>query len=213
MPEYKNPELRNIREGVFEPISWGEFQKFLEVAYDREHKALLVFAYVTGIRPSELGIVKEEIYKEGVWLKTAIRTTKRGVRRILYLPLCNKEMEELWLWIKEKTFPKEYIFPSFVRVRNPREKFMHLNEKCGIGRWVEGKFYPLSFYLLRHNILTLLAQNGANFLELQMFKGAKLDERIWGTVAPYVHVSQDLGKRIGRILKKILKTENLKNSE
>jgi len=205
MPTYKNPELLAIKEGRFEPIRWDEFRYFYKKAWDEEHANLLVFAYLTGIRPIEINFLKREDFdKRGSYLQVRIATAKRGMARTLFLPICNEETEKLKEWVFSKVFPKEYIFPSFVKVK-ARDRFLHLNRKCEIGRWVEGKFYPFSFYVFRHNILTLLAENGADFLELQMFKGARVDRRLFGSVAYYIHFSEKMALKIGKILRKIMK--------
>jgi hypothetical protein len=49
-------------------------------------------------------------------------------------------------------------------------------------------------YVLRHNRLTLLAQNGATLEEMRWFKGAKG----YNSVSPYLHGSTEMGKRLSK---------------
>lgn len=207
MPKYKTKYLKGLMAGDFEPIYFSEFKDFYNKAKFIEHKHLLFISYITGLRPIEVkSIVKESIGFVGKYITLRIKTAKKGVSRLIYIPLSSDPARSFKSWIKNITFPKEYVFPTFVKVRNIRDKFIYLNNKYGIGRYNDkGELEAFSFYTFRHNILTLLAENGADFLDLQIFKGAKLNKSLYGSATYYIHRSQEKIKKIAKILSKIMK--------
>ncbi len=211
MPVYKHPRLKD-----FKPIYWKEFvSDILPKALDKHHKALLIFAYLTGARPQEIFLfVRQDAEITQSYIKLKIITLKRKdkQKRLILIPLANSETRFLANYIKEKKFPKEYIFTAIHRKRtsrggidviNPRDMFIRLNAVAGIGDYYEGNFYPHNFYIFRHNILTLLAEHGADWLDIAYYKGQSL-KFIFKSMAVYLHFSMNRAKKLARILRKVM---------
>ncbi len=210
MPTYKNENLKGLKSGAFEPIYFDEFRKYYARGYDEEHKNLLLMSYLTGLRPVEVKyLVKENFEFEKSYIIITIHTAKKGVKRKIFIPRLNQfHIKQFENYIKNIIFPKEYVFPSFVKARNIRSKFQYLNEKQQIGRFnSDGEFEPFSFYIFRHNILTLLAEYGADFIDLQIFKGAQLSKSLFGSASFYIHRSRERLVKIAKILRKILQNK------
>ena len=206
MPIYKNPDLVQIREGlIFNTLEWGEFVELLDKAIDEEHKALLIFTYLLGPRPTEVhNIDKSRIKIERNKIIIRIRTAKRGLERLLVIPVCNSETQFLKEYISMK-FPKEYLFIELAKKRNPRDYFIFLNRKSGIGRQHKDKFVPFCFYFFRHNIATLLSINGLEERLLNYFQGKPLISTVFGTSRMYVHANLDYAMKVAKVLRKIMK--------
>jgi len=207
MPKYKSKFLKGVTDGNFEPIYFSKFDEIVRnKAKDKEHRLMLFFAYITGIRPIETKIlVRENVSFEYRYIKVSIDTAKRGVRRTIWIPNINDYTKEFEEHVKNMAFPKEYIFPSFVKRKNIRDKLYYMNKIQNIGIYSDnGKFFPFSFYVFRHNILTLLSEFGADFIDLQIFKGARVSKGLYGSAAYYLHRSSERMKKIAKILKKIM---------
>lgn len=203
MPRYKNPAL-NL--SVFEPLEYAEF---VELYYDKvadiEFKNLLLFTFLIGPRPQEAYILKkEDIEYKRNYLIFRLKTLKGGIKRTIYIPIVNSETENLAKFVLEKKFPKEPIFHTMYMYKNPRDYFIKRCYENKVGRVYDGVFYPFSFYFFRHNILTLLSQNGADMFDLLIYKGASL-RFLFKSLGHYLHFSQQRAIKIANILKKIMK--------
>jgi len=208
MPKYTNEDLKGLKSGAFEPIYFNEFQEYYKKAYDDEHANLLFVCYISGLRPIEVKrLIKENFIFETNYIIIDIYTAKKGVKRRIYIPrIKNIIINKFIDYVRNLTYPKQYVFGSFVRAKNIRSKFMYLNFKTQIGRVnINGIFQPFSFYVFRHNIMTLLAENGADFIDLQIFKGAQLNKNLFGSASFYIHRSRERMIKISKILRKILK--------
>lgn len=202
MPRYINPSL-NLKE--FKEMG---FRQFISDCYSKalltEHRNMLLFCYLTGIRPIELqNLKREDIRITKNTIDVVIKTAKGGNRRLIVIPIVNQQIKDLAYFISTKNLPKEYIFPSFSLRKNSRDYFLRMNKKYGIGVVVDGVFYPYSIYFFRHNILTLLAKYGADLIQLLFFKGASL-KFIFKSAGFYIHMSKSISLQIAKILKKIL---------
>ncbi|MEM4757778.1 MAG: hypothetical protein QW184_01330 [Nanopusillaceae archaeon] len=204
MPKYKNPALSNL--AIFEPLEYNDFiTLYYDKVNDNEFKNLLLFCYLLGPRPIEAYFLKKEDveYKRN-YLIFNLKTAKGGVKRMIYIPIVNNETETLAKFVLEKKFPKEPIFREMYMYKNPRDYFIKKNSEYKIGRVYDGIFYPFSFYFFRHNILTLLSQNGADMFDLLIYKGASL-RFLFKSLGHYLHFSQERAIKIANILKKIMK--------
>lgn len=205
MPKYKNPQIKEIFEGT--PMPWIKFKEHYNKVYDKEHKNMLLFAFLTGARPIEFTRLQRQDFElKGKNIVVKIRTAKGGTTRKIYLPVCNPETQDLKEYvIYSKVFPGEYIFPSLARVKNPRCVFMRKNKEAGIGIIKDDVFYPHSFYIFRHNIATLLAEEGVDFLNIRLFRGERLNPRMYGSLGHYLHFSEKMSLEVTAALRKILK--------
>jgi len=208
MALYKTRFLKGLRTGDYEPIYFSEFVDYLKRARDDEHKFLLLTAYLTGLRGIEAKkILKQDVMRHGHYIRLRIHTAKRGVTRFVLLPARNPYMKEFMAYVEKQVFPKAYLFPSFAKVRNIRHKFRKANYEARIGRVNDetGELEPFSFYTFRHNILTLLSEYGADILDIDIYKGAKLS-RAYGSAVYYIHRSANRMQKIAKIINKIMKT-------
>ncbi|MEM5872997.1 MAG: hypothetical protein QXV63_02100 [Candidatus Aenigmatarchaeota archaeon] len=204
MPRYKNPALSNL--AVFEPLEYAEFVKlYYDKVADNEFRNLLLFTFLIGPRPHEAYVIKREnVEYERNYLIFKLMTLKGGIKRIIYIPIINNETEALAKFVLEKKFPKEPVFKEMYMYKNPRDYFIKRCYENKVGRVYDGVFYPFSFYFFRHNILTLLSQNGADMFDLLIYKGASL-RFLFKSLGHYLHFSQQRAIKIANILKKIMK--------
>lgn len=202
MPRYISPslDLKNFRELGFRQFIEDCYSK----SFDEEHRNLLIFLFLTGIRPIELHIKREDIRITKNAIEVIVKTAKGGNKRLIILPIVNAYLRDLAIYIAKKNMPKEYIFPTFCFRKNCRDYFLRVNKKFGIGVYgLDGTLYPYSFYFFRHNILTLLARYGADLIQLLFFKGASL-KYIFRSAGFYIHMSRSISKQISKILKDII---------
>ena len=209
MPEYKNPLLAQVKEKqIFRTLEWQEFTYVIKDLQDENFKALLVFAYLTGARPAEIvRMTKERFEIVGKQLRVRIPTVKGGYERLIIIPICNPETMLLKQVIQKTVFPKEYVF-ELAKYKNPREIFIRRCNYYRLGlRDENGEFHPFTLYYFRHNIQTLLAMHGADFMLINYYVGKKLISlpKIYGTLPHYIHASLDLAKKAAKYLRKIMK--------
>ena len=206
MPEVKNPEYRFFLEtGLINVMTPDEFDNLLMVAEanpppqaNREQvRALLIMLFYSGRRPSEIIELKSgDFSKEGSYLKVVFRTKKKGAGTILYFPLRNKHIKEVWEYVKNLP-PEMYVFWYF---RGESRKGKYKDTTYKVRYWVQkwsrliGK--ELVPYFFRHHRLSVLAMKGASPEELKFWKGAKTLD----SVAPYLHLSQKQAKKLARLI-------------
>lgn len=202
--------FKSLESGNYEPIYFCDFKtNIISKALNDEHKFLLLLSYITGARPSELYTLKKEDFNfmNKGYMIVNLKTTKRGVNRKLWIPISDVLFSDFKKYVVNKlVFPRESVFPSYFKAKNFRGKFFHDNRRAGIGVYNDdGVFIPLSFYIFRHNILSLLAEAGADYVDLQIFKGAKLSKQLYGSSVYYIHRSAKSYKKLASLLRKIIK--------
>jgi len=206
MPIYKNPWLKQMENQIVDTIGWSDMKNaYLPKAVDREHRALLVFQYIVGARPIELArITRDKIEVERRRLKVRVKGAKGGKERLIYIPIVDEPTSFLKEYVLNK-LPKQYIFPTLALMKNPRDYFRGLNEKARIGVLHNGRFYPFSFYVFRHNIATLLMLYGADIIDVILYQG-KNPRQFMGSAGTYIHASAQHAERIEKVVRKILRS-------
>ena len=132
-------------------------------------KAMLEFAYATGMRVTE--IISLNI--EDVNLETGYATCRNG-KKERTVPMGNMSLKAL----------KEYVLearPTMIRDDNEKALFVNVNGKrlTRQGFWKIVKFYKeqahitkdITPHVLRHSFATHLLQNGADLKSIQMMLG------------------------------------------
>lgn len=173
-----------------------------------EARALVIVLYYTGARPNEvLRLKSSDISKEKNGLRIQLKGSKRGLPRPFYLPLSKpfaKELKAFW----ECNPPFKLLFPSFINRYERTVTYksgktitrLEISDKLRyhINRWFA--VLPtgtITTYYLRHNRFSQLAGDGAEMGLLKMLKGSKTME----SINPYLHLSTEKAKKIGRLLK------------
>lgn len=211
MPLYKDPDMIAIQEhNLMDNVMWSEMRKHIRKAFDDEHKALLIFQYISGCRPVELSNLTRdrfdltEVY-DGISVR--IPKSKKGYERMIVIPVCNEETEWLRNVYLKDMFPKEYVFPELTKRKNPRDFFQYLNRRTGVGRFHDDngvdRLYPFHAYFFRHNIASLLYQNGASDMLVKFYQGKKLGDYRSSTTS-YIHGSLQIANEVKLVLKRIL---------
>lgn len=198
MPIYKSKLLDKEN---FKVLKFSEFLRIIQNEYEERYN-LLVFLYLTGIRPSEVGLIRENFKIDRKEIEVVIPTRKSGLKRLILIPICNYATEKLAKYI-EKKFPKEYIFPRYATKKNVRQVFIYENIKNRCGLTIDGKFYPFSFYYFRHNLSTLIRMHGAEPFDIPTFFGKNLSF-LFGSQAEYFHMNRFVAEKMKKILKKIM---------
>lgn len=188
--------------GVMQTLEQADIEKALNNVrgkHTREGRALIIMLYYTGARPAEvLELRPKDISKQGLHLAVALLTKKRGSPRRLLISFKRKWVTELFDFV-QKCFPDQLLFwhykNEYVRylpdggIRTETTDLLRYYFK----RWFK-HLNSIPPYVLRHNRLTMLAQNGATLEEMRWFKGAKS----YNSVTPYLHQSTEMGKKLSK---------------
>ena len=221
MPKVTSPRYRAFfEEGVIRPLTEDDLRKVLDAVHTLkrvDHEALrayLILLYYTGRRPSEILELKvEDVTPFKTRVRILFRTKKRG--RAGNVPILRNDIVEEFVkyWEKMKVWgPKAYLFPTLkskrVKIRKTKkgEVREHVDVANKVYHYVKiltkralGEAIPPYFF--RHNILTMLAEAGANVNTLMMYKGARSPT----SVMPYLHYSEKMEKEILRIQRRAFK--------
>jgi len=206
MPDIKNSEYKFFLDtGLINVMTPQEFENLLLVVEanppdettPEQAKALMILLFYSGRRPSEIVELKSEAFsKEGSYLRVTFRTKKKGAGTILYFPLRNKHIKEVWEYVKNLP-PQMYVFWYF---RGESKKGKYKDTTYKVRYWVQkwsrlvGK--ELVPYFFRHHRLSVLAMRGASPEELKFWKGAKSLQ----SVEPYLHLSQAQAKKLAKLI-------------
>ena len=179
MPKYLKAKVDRL-------VTREEVEKMVDAIPDQRDKALIIFLYLFGARPSEvLEMRTSDIVVEPTKIIAKIPTKKLGKRskykltwRILAVRRPHPRdwlIEELVKYIRsmQASNPDGRLFPISRRTLN------YIVEKWS--KKVLGEV--LAPYNFRHTRMTLLARAGATLDEMMHWKGA-LDVR---SVSPYLH--------------------------
>jgi len=163
-----------------EPLSREEIERLLAVTDNHKHRVLLMTAYATGVRVSELVSLRpEDIISD----RMLVRVQKGKGRKERYTLLSNQLLSELRdYWRAER--PKEWLFPSSSR---PAALSIDSAQKI----WGKAKLkarltHGRGIHSLRHSFATHLMEAGVELPVIQRLMGHKS----LATTAVYLHVSQ-----------------------
>ena len=207
MPKIVNERYKEFLEkGSIELFTIDELDKALvkvsNSKYGEQARCFLIVLYYTGARPVELLQLKPTNFaKKKTYLTIHIPTAKRGVPRIISIPLARKYAKELWKYASS-LFEDIYIFydlankrtRTYTTKRGVIKQYTIVTDRVYylIKKWV-----GVNPYFFRHSRMSALSQNGADMNELRQFKGAKSFDSVY----PYLHMSSKMSQSIGRKLK------------
>jgi len=207
MPKITNERYKNfIKTGVIKLFEMDELDKGLKIAglskFGKEARAFLIIIYYTGARPIELLQLKASNFKKDKNdLEIQIPTAKNGRPRMVSIPFARKYVKELYDYVNS-FMPDILVFYDLISRKE--RKYTKKNGETIIYIVITDKIYyymtkwiGLNPYFFRHNRMSSLAQNGLDLIDLQQFKGAKRVD----SVMPYLHMSKNIAKKIGRKIK------------
>jgi site-specific recombinase XerD len=160
-------------------LSRDEILSIMDHITNFKHKAILLTAYSSGLRISEvLNLRVSDIDSENMLLR--VRCGKRGKDRFTVLGEENlKLLRQYWKLYK----PKDLLFPGMIKgksiaARNIQQVFKTAKEKAGIKK-------PVSVHSLRHSFATHLLENNTDLRTIQVLMGhASIN-----TTCIYLHLS------------------------
>jgi len=173
------PRLKNKRKFP-EVMSKHEISKLIQSVQNLKHKAMLVTAYSSGLRVSEVANLKvTDIDSKN--MRIFIRQGKGNKDR--YALLSNTNLNILREYFKQYR-PKEWLFPSVnpsnpINTRTIQAVFSEAREKAGIDK----KVTP---HTLRHSFATHLVEQGTNLLKVKELLGHETID----TTLLYVHLAR-----------------------
>jgi len=161
-------------------LSTTEIDRFFSVVRNLKHRAILMTAYGTGLRVSELAALRVADI-DGQHQMIRVRSGKGQKDRYVQLgPTLLGVLREYWKAYR----PTEWLFEGD-REQQPITVFgiYHMCRKYGklaaLGK-------PVSIHKLRHSYATHLLESGADMRSIQMLLG----HRSISTTSLYTHVSQ-----------------------
>ena len=207
MPKIVDKRYKEFLEkGAIELFSMDELDKGLVKAgrskYGKQARAFLIALYYTGARPVELLQLKPNHFtKKKNYLTIQIPTAKRGVPRVISLPITRKHVTELYKYALS-LFEDLNIFYDLVsyKVRyyttkkGDKKQYTIITDRV---YYYIRKWLGVNPYFIRHSRMSSLSQNGASMNELRLYKGAKSFDSVY----PYLHMSSQLSEKVGRKLK------------
>lgn len=185
-------------------------------------RAMFICLYYTGRRPSEIANLKPEDItkvKEGTkyYIRINYLTLKKGTRNTIWIPY-NQQTKEMYNYCKN-LMPNMFCFWAYRSVTKNKVKWSTSKDilvkedgKLSRERYVEPRekvygrlgnkinYYCVEWtgrnaYFFRHNRFSLMYANGANDIQVQLFKGAK-DPK---SVNPYKHMSKKMAMDITKL--------------
>lgn len=208
-----NPNyVRFLIENDIKLLKWRDIKKALdrtEGPYRKQARALILTLYYTGARPNEVLRLRPKDFDKHKtnWVRIKVPGSKRGMPRILSIPLTLPGISELWDYSQSFPFEDFYIFfryrsthkRQYISKSGATIEYPELSNRLyyHFKRWFKDVLQDsIPPYYLRHNRLSALAQNGASLTDLKNWKGA----RRFASIEPYVHMSSESSERVGKIL-------------
>lgn len=209
MTQIKNKLYRKfLDDGEIEIIKEEHIKLVLDsikTKYKLEARALVICLYYTGGRPNEVLRLKgKDVKREGRYIVVQIAGSKRGLARPIFLPFKLPLVKEFYKYV-EGNMPDKFLFFNFIgnykRTRflkdGRRSERIEITDKLRyhISNWFSSlPFGTITTYYLRHNRFSKLAMAGVRLEDIRMFKGSRTLE----SVIPYVHMSTEKARQIGR---------------
>lgn len=182
MPEYRKADVNRL-------VKREEVERMLKVIPELRDRALIVFLYLFGPRPSEVLEMKvEDVTIEPTKIIVKIPTKKIERKD------GKKKFKLLWRMLAvRRPHPRDWVIEELVRYVEIMKRGAPDSRLFPISRrtlnWIVEKWSlkalgeVLAPYNFRHTRLTMLSRAGATVDELMHWKGA-LDVR---SVSPYLH--------------------------
>ena len=169
-----------------------------------EARALIICLYYTGGRPNEVLRLKgKDVRRDKRYIIVQISGSKRGLARPIYLPYKLPLIKEFYNYIISNMAEK-FLFFNFMS-RYERTRYLKSGAistriettdklRYHINKWFSVLPDTITTYYLRHNRFSKLAMAGIRLEDIRMFKGSRTLE----SVIPYIHMSTEKARQIGR---------------
>lgn len=218
----KNEKYVNfLKGGLMETTPRNKFEEILPFVQHKQlvqARALVITLWMTGARPIEiLNLTAGDFELDGSHLKIKIKTAKRGIGRVIELPLKDPLVKEIWSYAKDK-LAGFFLFWAFrskskksftsVKIKkkgtdgsietvHKRYEKSYEDISDRLHHWFK-KWFNLPPYYFRHNRFTIMADYEDNIERLRQTKGAKG----YDSVLRYMHSSAKSAKKTGKFLVK-----------
>jgi integrase/recombinase XerD len=165
-------------------LSQDEVAKIINAATTLMQRALLMVLYGTGMRRSEIAMMKVSNI-DSSRMSIHVEFAKGGNQRFVPLsPVLLETLREYWRWKR----PKEYLFPCR---RSQTGKIVPISDKtvyytCVTVARRAGIKKKVTPHMMRHTFATHMLENGTDIRRIQEILGHG-DLR---TTARYLHISQ-----------------------
>ena len=215
MAKIKDKAYRQFLDtGLIEMIDIDAFRLLLQSVQHQDiqqARALCILLYFSGRRPSELlDLRAKNITRNKLYLKMFILTKKKGVPTTLFIHK-NNLINEVLDYAGKCFHPDMLLFWHF---RSECKKTIRKKERDAEGKetiktyneietskklwyWFK-KWFGITPYFFRHNLLSYMAAHGATDYELMHQKGSRRID----SVLPYRHFSEQQAKKAARYLPK-----------
>jgi site-specific recombinase XerD len=146
-------------------LSKEEIGTLLRNISNLKHRAIIAFAYSTGMRLNEVRQVRlSDIDSDRMQIRVAFGKGKKDRYTLLSAKLLTL-LREYWKWYR----PQQYLFEGYQRgtpisIRSIQVLFSRYKKKSGIQK-------ESSFHTLRHSFATHLLEQGVNLKIIQALLG------------------------------------------
>lgn len=207
MPLIKNIEYKEFLDGKgINLLGPGDLEKALNNVKGKDvamGRALIIYAYYSGARPSEMADVKaKDVTKEGNSVCLQTPGKKHGLDRKLPISITKKYILELYNFAV-RLYPDIYLFyafrSSYKSTINGKEYTDTSKKICYyLRKWFRGiRPEEITPYFIRHSRFSGMSENGAEPETIRHWKGAKTMD----SVMPYLHLSKERLLRASRFVK------------
>lgn len=162
-------------------LSQEEICRFFENVPNLKHRAILMTAYATGLRVSEVASLRvTDIDSHRMMIRVRLGKGQKD-RYVMLSPHLLELLRAYWKLAR----PKEWLFPGRPPTRPiTRERIYQVCIKASLAAGLTKRAHVRA---LRHSFATHLLEGGANIRVIQILLG----HRSLRTTARYTHVSRD----------------------
>jgi integrase/recombinase XerD len=174
----KVPARRKVTRRAF-AYSRADVQRLFDATYHPKYKALFMMVYGSGLRVSEVVVLKAEHIESKRGL---VRVEKAKGNKDRYTVLSTRAAEQLRIYYRLMQ-PGEWLFFGRDRSRpipigTVQKKFVQLRDQAGLAKG--------GVHTLRHSFATHMLENGADIYELKRLLGHAFTQTTYG----YIHISE-----------------------
>jgi len=161
-------------------LTVDEVFHIIHCAANMKHKTMLMLAYSSGLRVSEISKLKVNDIKRKSMRLTVHQGKGRQDRYTILSEICLKQLEEYW----QRYRPQEWLFygrkGANISIRSIQRAFTNAKRKACITK--EG-----GIHTLRHSFATHMLEGGGGIFQLQKFLGHKNLK----TTLVYAHITEE----------------------
>jgi integrase/recombinase XerD len=160
-------------------LSAAEVAQFLAAITSLKHRAILMTAYATGLRVSEVVALQVADIDSSRMVIRVRQGKGHKDREVMLSPRLLAVLREYWKMVK----PKNWLFPGQIPDRPLTAK--SVSNACVKAGRNAGLDKHVTVHTLRHSFATHLLESGTNIRTIQLLLG----HRSLRTTAVYTHVS------------------------